>query len=228
MRHRAIFARDRAPAPERIRRSWAPGSVLTALATACWALACTALLGTMAVSHVAPMPAFAHPATSPTFAAFARLGAGRDRSLLVHVIATDCDCTRRLIAHLMAAHRTRGVDELIVFVGDASRWRAAAAEVGLPIVEIDADRLWLDYGVQAAPVLAVVSARGQVEYLGGYFDHPAARQPLDADIVKAWQRGTVPAPLPVFGCAVGTRLRERLDPLGLVYQSSASPGMGGR
>lgn len=68
-------------------------------------------------------------------------------------------------------------------------------------------------------MLADFAADGRVRYLGGYYDHPSASNPLDLRLREALDRGERVAPLPIYGCAVSPRLREAFDPLGLLYES---------
>ena len=186
------------------------------LAVGLWAAACVFALATLSVNHVLSMPEPEEDAIASLEASLRALRRHGERAFVVHVIAADCSCTERLFAHLLAAGAESDAEELILFVGSDSARAAAAEGAGYRFRTLGRDTLER-MGLEAAPVLAVLDAGGTLRYLGGYFDHPAAVTPLDRVVRNRLSEGLRPAPLPIYGCAVSTRLRESLDPLGLVY-----------
>jgi hypothetical protein len=54
-----------------------------------------------------------------------------------------------------------------------------------------------------------------VRYVGGYTPRKQAADIRDVQILAAVRAGERVVPLPTFGCAVGARLSQTVDPLGL-------------
>ena len=144
-------------------------------------------------------------------------GIAPGQRLLVHVIATDCSCAQRLTRHLLQRPRLAGTVEVLLLVGPDAAWQPLAEAAGVAIHRVDAATLQQRYGLDAAPVLVALAPGGRIDYLGGYFDHPAALHPLDESIHARWAGGAgAPAALPVYGCAVSDSLRRSIDPLGVL------------
>ena len=112
-------------------------------------------------------------------------------------------------------HRFQNAEEVILFVGEDAKKKVLAERAGFQFAAISASELVLKFGLEAAPVLIVVDSTGQLLYVGGYYDHPAAITPLDERIHAQLAKREGVEPLPVFGCAVSARLQKSLDPLGL-------------
>jgi hypothetical protein len=70
-----------------------------------------------------------------------------------------------------------------------------------------------DTGMRGVPLLVIVSPERTVAYLGGYGVNGDQASPIVARTI-AGERG---ASLPIFGCAVGQRIRREADPFGLKY-----------
>jgi hypothetical protein len=68
-------------------------------------------------------------------------------------------------------------------------------------------------GLRGVPLLLFVSPQNQIAYLGGY----GAAGDQDETIFHQLRAGLKPVALPMIGCAVGSRLQRRLDPLHLKY-----------
>lgn len=66
------------------------------------------------------------------------------------------------------------------------------------------------YGIEAAPLLVVLSPGGQIRYAGGYTERKQGPNIDDLRILDDARRPGVLASLPVFGCAVSDRLRRQL------------------
>lgn len=185
---------------------------------ALWAALALVAMGSLGARHTAAMPARNTQVAPPDVrSAFARLQADRGQRLLVHVIATDCSCAQRLTRHLLQRPRLAGTVELLLLVGPDAAWQPLAEAAGVAIHRVDAATLQQRYGLDAAPVLVALAPGGRIDYLGGYFDHPAALHPLDESIHARWAGGAgAPAALPVYGCAVSDSLRRSIDPLGVL------------
>ena len=184
-----------------------------------WATVCVFALASLSVNHMFPMPA---PKLHAVDALARELGSLRrtDKPLTVHVIAADCSCTDSLVTHLFDTGAATQREELILYVGvDPERAQLARA-AGYRFLEIQHSDL-VSMGLEAAPVLAIFSDQGDARYLGGYYDHPAAVFPKDTWVESELMTGVDPEPLPIYGCAVSSRLRGMLDPLGIVYGSNA-------
>ena len=175
-----------------------------------WAGLALVAMASLGARHTAAMPARHNQVAPPDLhSAFARLQADSSQRLLVHVIATDCSCAQRLTRHLLQRPRLAGTVEVLLLVGPDATWRPLAEATGVAVHRVDAATLQQRYGLDAAPVLVALAPGGRIDYIGGYFDHPAALHPLDESIHARWVgAGGAPAALPVYGCAVSADLRR--------------------
>jgi hypothetical protein len=174
-------------------------------------------LGSLGISHTAAMPA---PEDEQRLGrAAATLVGGTSGPTYLHIIDPACSCTARLLEQLVARGAFAEVREIIVFTGDDSRVRVQAEREGFTYLPMTRDALGARLGLEVAPVLIALDADGALRYLGGYFDKPAALHSLDSGIHAGLVAGTAVESLPVYGCAVSDRLRQRLDPLGVVYSA---------
>ena len=180
-----------------------------------WIVVVSLALGSLGVSHLAALP----KPDDEARVARAALALRRDpsRDFVVHVIYAGCSCTARLFAHLVERKPFPGAAELILFVGDDNTKREAAERAGYSFRSVTSDELASEFGLEVAPVMLAFDTTGALRYVGGYFDKPAARSALDGQIRQRILDGASPDPLPVFGCAVSTRLQRKVDPLGVVY-----------
>ncbi len=176
-----------------------------------WAPALVVVIGLLMVEHLAPMPP---PGDVDTLRAGLRQRGEDDEHRVVHVIYEPCSCTRRLWAHLLERGPRPDLTEIILYVGDEGPRVEAARAAGFRAHVLGREALRRQFALDAAPVLAVL-AGDRVDYLGGYYDSPAAVHPRDREVIEASRAGRPPRGKPVFGCAVDEALAQRRDPLGL-------------
>jgi hypothetical protein len=180
-----------------------------------WIIVTLVGLAALSVQHMASLP---EPDDEALLSrAMLTLRRGSSQNFLVHVIYGECSCARSLLAHLVARRPFPGAEELVLFVGADSRKEESAKRAGFAFKATPAPELVSRFGLEAAPILIVFDAAGRLRYAGGYYAHPATITPLDERIYGQLAAGAKVAPLPVFGCAVSSRLQKSLDPLGLVY-----------
>jgi hypothetical protein len=170
-------------------------------------------LAALSVKHMASLPDSADEVLLTR--AMLQLRKGSNGNFLVHVIYAQCSCSRALFAHLLTRRPFPGAEEAILLVGTGTEKREAAERAGFTFLQISAQELVSRFGLEAAPVLIAIGAGGQLRYVGGYFAHPAAITPLDRSIYLKIGTDERIDSLPVFGCAVSSRLEKALNPLGL-------------
>lgn len=150
---------------------------------------------------------WAHPAAPGTWRA-------------VHVLSQDCRCSQRTLAYLVAGPRPANLEERVLLIegenGPAPEMAELAA-AGLPARMMTPAQLTAELGLEAAPVLVLVSPAGEVAYVGGYTRRKQSGRYEDREILAALREapGQPAAGLPVFGCATSERLARMLDPLGV-------------
>lgn len=181
---------------------------------ALWAIAMMVVLASLSLRHVAALPAPDDATRLST--ALLHLRHGSSRKFVVHVIYSECSCSRSLFAHLMARGPFADSEELVLFTGTDPAKRDSAVRAGFAFIEVTASELVSRFGLEAAPVMVEFDKAGQLRYAGGYYTHPAAITPVDERVHTQLALGTDVDPLPIFGCAVSPRLRKSLDPLGLL------------
>jgi len=184
------------------KRPWITWSLL-----AVWAAALIVLIASLSIRHLAALP---QPKDAALLAA-AMLKYRRQPAahFLVHVIYSECSCSRSLLTHLASRRRFPNTEELILFVGRPDpRLKNSRFEVQT----ISPSQLIATTGLEAAPVLLIFNPSGALTYAGGYYDHPAANNPLDEKIQAALLAQQPFEPLPIFGCAISPRLQNSLNP----------------
>lgn len=141
--------------------------------------------------------------------------------MAVHVLYAECPCSRRLVHHLLERGALPDVEETIVLVGDDGSLAADAPARGFAVEVVTEVELARRFGVESAPLFAVVDPEGTVRYAGGYTRRKQGSDVHDVEIVAALRRGDGAAELPLFGCAVSRELQRTLDPLNLKYARNA-------
>jgi len=179
-----------------------------------WIVVTLAGLAALSVKHMASLP---EPDEALLSRAMLQLRRSSSGYFVVHVIYAECSCARALFAHLIARRRFPGAEEAVLFVGADPKKQESGKRAGFTFTTMSAEELALHFGLEAAPVLIVFDSAGRLRYAGGYYSHPATITPLDERIYAQLATGAKVEPLPVFGCAVSSRLQKSLNPLGAVY-----------
>lgn len=169
-------------------------------------------VGTLMINHVAALPA---PGDLGDVQAGVAALPGQGAPRVVHIIDERCSCTDGLLRHLFSRGAIPGLHEQIRYVGQREDRLSAARAAGFEIEAVAEEAVISGLGIDAAPVLILADADGEVRYVGGYFDRPAAVSSLDVGLIRQWRDGEPAAPLPIFGCAVSASLRAQRDPLRL-------------
>lgn len=182
------------------------------LTLAAWFVASTLVSATLLARHLIPLPDGA--ALDPRLGALRPADAGSGW-LLVHVLYAECPCSERIVHHLAQRGRIAGASEVVLWVGDAPALEAELVAAHFPIQRADAGDLRARFGIEAVPLLAILSPENVVRYRGGY---AARKQAYEIGDVASYERarsGLDQRPMPIFGCAISERLERILDPLQL-------------
>jgi len=134
---------------------------------------------------------------------------------VVHALYSKCRCSQRILTHLFSRRPLAGATEVIVLVGTDAEYERGARSSGYALHVVSPEEFSRTYHFEAAPLLAVSDARGNLRYVGGYTDRKQGLAVRDVEIVRALQRNDTPGELPLFGCAVSRSLQELMDPLGI-------------
>jgi hypothetical protein len=144
----------------------------------------------------------------------------------IHVLSGACGCSQRVMRYLLARGPMAGsLEQIIVTDGDEPNLPGTdlllrqLKDAKFQVNHRRSEDLVRDTGMRGVPILVIISPNRTVEYLGGY-----GMKGDQADLILArTMAGTSGAPLPIFGCAVGERIRQQADPFGLKYE-----GLGNR
>lgn len=137
----------------------------------------------------------------------------------IHVLYSDCGCSRRVLDHLFSSERPAGFAEKLLLVGHHEEFEAGARAAGLDVTVLRARELKEQFGLESAPLFIVADPAGTLRYVGGYTERKRGLAIRDLEIVRELRAGGESYELPLFGCAVSQRLQEILDPLGIKYSS---------
>ena len=188
--------------------------ILAKLGLWTWAVGGIAIGATLMVSHWVPLP---HPEGSDAVLQTALSGHASDSNswTVTHFLYADCPCSLRVLNHVIERTPSDSVRERFVLIdsnGDASDQAELA---GLDVERLTSKQLYQTYGIEAAPLFAVTEPSGETVYVGGYTQRKQGLDISDMDIVRRLQEGESVDQLPVYGCAVSSRLKDIVDPLGL-------------
>lgn len=176
-----------------------------------WFVALGITAASLLARHLLPLPP---PEDTATLASL-RTGEGTGRWMAVHVLYTECPCSRRIAEHLMASARPLDVEEHVVLVGARAGLANGLRTRGFDVVEVEPEELARRFGIEAVPLLVVLGPDDTTKYSGGYTERKQGPDPRDLEIIARARTGDGEPGLPIFGCAVGRALREALNPLDL-------------
>jgi hypothetical protein len=149
--------------------------------------------------HWVPLPVPAAESAAPAATAEGEWHA-------LHALLDGCGCSERVLAHLTRRVPVAGVRERVLWV---TRDGDGPAATGFEMEPITAEQLAARHGLEAAPVLVVIDPNGTVRYRGGYTARKQGFAIRDREIIQETLSGAAPPPLPVYGCPVSDRFRER-------------------
>lgn len=184
----------------RARKKWGRAAL-----TAWFASMLTVGAGLLA-KHVVAMPTPVAARVAPSIAAL-RAPAESHRWLAVHVLYSECRCSRRVVDHLVSTSRPEGWSEIVLWVGTAPPPDALASSFDLRRVTTSD---LASYGIEAAPSLIVADPDGRILYAGGYTERKQGPAIEDLTIMQSTRNGKSVASLPLFGCAVSENLKASL------------------
>jgi hypothetical protein len=176
-----------------------------------WTVTVVLVGGTLMVQHVVAMPA----PTAERVAAGVPAWVDGAPHTVVHVVPDRCSCTHQLLDHLVQRGPLPGLREVVVLSGPLPAREPAMRQAGFDVQVRSPPELADTAGIRAGPLLVHLDGRGQVDWSGGYYATPALVRPRDLSVLAELARGGLPAPVPVFGCAIDPMLRDQLDPIGL-------------
>ena len=161
-----------------------------------WAVVCTVVGAGLMRSHWVPLPVPPAGDTLPDCSG---------GWTAIHVLASDCGCSRRVLSRLRGRPPIPGVRERVLWVGGGDV--AEPMPAGFEVESLTTEGLREKYRIEAVPVLVVVDPDGVVRYRGGYTARKQGFDIRDAAIISAVRRGDAVSPLPVYGCPSSDRLR---------------------
>jgi len=178
---------------------------LAAVALGGWFAAVSLLGAGLLARHVVALPA---PASDEGLARSLRQFRGADGPqtwLAVHVLYAECRCSQRIATHLLATQRPAGWHEVVLWVGNATP--SPQLERHFDVRRIEREEL-SRLGIEAAPLLVALDSNDRVRYSGGYSNRKQGSVVADLTILESARREAHVAALPLFGCAVGDRLKR--------------------
>jgi hypothetical protein len=122
--------------------------------------------------------------------------------------------------HLSGRTKLDGFSEEIVLLDDQRPYLEGVNELlgqiaarGIHVKRMAAQDIPANAGLRGVPLLIVASPEGRVVYAGGYGNH----SDQDVAIMQKSRAGETVAALPLLGCVVGKRFRQKADPFYLKY-----------
>jgi hypothetical protein len=182
---------------------------------AAWLLGMLAIGSSLLARHALALPRPIADAALARSMATLREPGNVGRWMAVHVLYTECRCSRVLVEHLLSTRRPNNVVEKVLLVGRDADLEARLTAGGFHVVQVRPAELAERYHVAAVPLLIVTAPDESVRYVGGYTTRKQGPDPRDLEIIAGAREERPLASLPVLGCAVSDKLRAMLNPLGL-------------
>ncbi|MEM1023163.1 MAG: hypothetical protein AAF627_08880 [Myxococcota bacterium] len=133
----------------------------------------------------------------------------------IHVLYAECGCSKRVMQRLSARSPSADVEERVWIIDARPEDLSVLQEAGFVARAMDRRELYETFHIEAAPLLLLATARGELRYVGGYTDRKRGPDIRDLELMAAVRHGHRPQGLPLFGCATSARLQAQVDPLGL-------------
>jgi hypothetical protein len=191
-----------------------------------WSVGILVVGASLMAGHLVSLPA--PRATDSRLRAGLAAGPGvvKGRWSAHHVLYQSCGCSQRVLAHLRQRRARPDLEETVVYVVDPgspdpvqlAAVRAEAQAAGFGFESSTPAELERRYAVESAPFLLVGDGSGEVRYAGGYTARSNSPQIEDTGIIDGLKAGRPMGALPVFGCAVSSRVQQAIDPFGLKYK----------
>jgi len=137
--------------------------------------------------------------------------------MAVHVLYTECTCSRRIFDHLFDSKRPTQVRETVLLVGDDREYESRARAAGFAVEVIAPHQLKERFHIESAPLLMVLDDSNAVRYSGGYTERKQGPEIRDRAIIERVVGEGAITELPLYGCGVSEELQGMLDPFGLKY-----------
>lgn len=178
------------------------------------------VVATLMVGHwyTLPKPAHDDPRVGEALNGL-RVSGEEDAWLGVHVLYSDCGCSRRVLKHLFESQRPEGLVEKVILVGSHEEFESKVRGAGFDLLVIPRAELKQRFHLESAPLFIVAAPSGGLKYVGGYTTRKRGLEIRDVQIVEGLRAKEEVIELPLFGCAVSKSLQEFLDPLGMKYSS---------
>lgn len=188
-----------------------------------WAVVAFVVTGSLASAHeyTLPHPTLGDRVLNQALAA-QRTPAEVGRFGVTHVMYAACRCSQSIIDHLEARGARKDVAEHVVLVGRDDELAARITRAGYRLDNIEPVELKRKYGLEAAPMLIIADARGDIAYMGGYTLHKQGLDIRDTALIDELIAGKSADELPLLGCAVSRALQRLIDPFGFKYSGEGS------
>ncbi len=150
----------------------------------------------LAAKHWSSLPPAAPPATEAQSAEWRA----------VHVLVSDCGCSRRLARHLEERGPSGSMKEEVVLIDADPVIEVPLRKAGWRVRVTSPSAAEVELGVEGGPFLLVFRPDGVPVYAGGH--GPAPGKPADwkdLQILSETILGHPVPPLTVFGCGVSSR-----------------------
>ena len=172
-----------------------------------WFIAMTGVGASLLARHVVPLPAPSAESALGRKLAWLREPHRPPTWLAVHVLASECSCSAQVLTHLTSTVRPGDWSEAVLWVGAGHPAPALGDHFRVHSETVQA---LAQQGIEAAPMLILISPEGETRYAGGYTDHKQGPVNHDLELMAQVRAATPPRVLPVFGCAVSDRLKRLL------------------
>jgi hypothetical protein len=192
---------------------------------AIWAVLAFVVTASLASAHLFTLPRPKSTEAVGRALAAERAPSERGHWSATHVMYLECNCSKRILDHLLRRRKLQDVGETVLMVGSDAALSEKLVHAGFSVVSTTAEMLAARYQIVSAPLLIVSDPQDEVRYLGGYTEQQQGLDLRDSAIIASLRAGGREIELPLLGCTTSASLQKILDPFGLKYskQRSATP-----
>lgn len=135
---------------------------------------------------------------------------------MLHILSSECGCSKRASRYLLERKPLNNVDEYILVIGNSFKRQDELKSAGYKIIPVSSEEAFARFGIESVPQLVILDSNHFVRYSGGYNDSRVDVYE-DLNLLTKLKDNKLVTAYPIFGCAVGSSVAKQIDPWGIKY-----------
>lgn len=141
-----------------------------------------------------------------------------ERIFVYHFLGADCGCSESVMKSFLSRGPQSTEKEKVFVLGNNPSWVKNLNAKGFEVETAAMEYYENKFEIKAVPQMVVVK-NGKILYSGGYSSkrNPSSLEIEDQKILSALNRQQAIEEKPIFGCVMGQKNRNKIDPLKIKY-----------